>query len=71
MTCPTCKRHREWALKWTKVAYERAASLFRTNPEAEPEEGRPSGDQRSVPDQSRGAGATDSALGGNGGSTEL
>ncbi|MNN54799.1 hypothetical protein D3C81_1696360 [compost metagenome] len=63
MACSGCAARREWINKWTKVAYERAANLFATNRAAEPEEGRPVGGQRSVPDQDGGARATDSAPG--------
>ncbi|MNC83225.1 hypothetical protein D3C75_1370660 [compost metagenome] len=32
MACTGCAVRREWINKWTKVAYERAKSLFDGNP---------------------------------------
>ncbi|RSC25307.1 hypothetical protein EGT09_02350 [Pseudomonas putida] len=48
MACSGCAARREWINKWAKVAYERARGLFATDREAEPQEGRPAGDQHSA-----------------------
>ncbi|RRV54786.1 hypothetical protein EGJ15_25170 [Pseudomonas sp. p99-361] len=56
MSCSGCAARREWINKWTKVAYERARGLFATDREAEPQAGRPSGDQHSSDTDPRTAG---------------